>query len=101
MTIANTEDAKRVAACVKNHNGGRPKREKEETIKAMLCAAMPTTEAIQNFAKWFKRGERWAVELWFGYLWGKPVETQDLNLGGDIAIKTIIIHPPKKEDASE
>ena len=70
----------------KLRNGGRKPKTQEEEIARALNQALPTKDVVDKLAEAVKRRESWAVTLWFGYLWGKPIERQELTGAGGAAI---------------
>lgn len=85
MTLT-SEEAKRRVACRKNHKGGRPKREKEETIIKALDKQMSIAEVIKKLAERVSLLDMDAIKTWLAYRWGRPIETQELKLDGSLEI---------------
>ncbi len=74
-----TEQARALAAKAKHHNGGRKRKEEEDVIKAALDKAMPLDDVMNMFALAVKSRDPWAIPLWLGYHFGKPVERQEIT----------------------
>ena len=71
--------AKETASHRKTFGGGRKRKAEEDEIKAALEAAAPLVEVLKALAEKAKAGEGWAVNLYTGYYWGKPVERQEIT----------------------
>lgn len=84
---------------IKGNDGGpgRKADAERQDIRAMLCKEVPEPEAVALLAKRFRRGEPWAVKLWFAYLWGEPV--QKAELGGRDG-EVLIINIVRQDDQS-
>ena len=42
--------------------------------------------AHEQLKKALEEGEQWAIRLWFEYFYGKPKQTTDINMTGDVNI---------------
>lgn len=91
MAKLTSERAREIAAMRKEFHGGRKRAEDEENIRAALSAVLPIDTVLQAFAKAVKHRESWAVTLWLAYLWGRPVERQEVTGAEGDAITVRII----------
>jgi hypothetical protein len=66
---------------VKGHKGigGRKPRTAEEDIKRALERAKPENEVLAKLAEAIGRRESWAISLYLGYKWGKPIERKEID----------------------
>ena len=77
---------------VKGHGaigGGRKPRAAEQEIKTALRNAMPDADVVDMLASKVRDGEDWAITLWMAYLYGKPVQKEEITGkdGADLVIK--------------
>ena len=67
---------------VKGHGaigGGRKPRAAEQEIKTALRNALPDEDVIAVLASKVKDGEDWAITLWLAYLYGKPIQKEEIT----------------------
>jgi hypothetical protein len=82
-------DAARELAAKRKNPGRRPRAEEEE-IKKALRKAMPEDEAVQRLAALCRgRNALPALQLYFNYMWGKPIERREVSGPGGDAIEII------------
>ena len=77
---------------VKGHGpvgGGRKPRAAEQEIKTALRNALSDEKVIGKLADKVMLGEDWAITLWMAYLYGKPVQREEITGadGGNLVIK--------------
>ena len=85
FTAGNQEWKKRKA-----HNGGRKPRVAEEQIRAALEKAAPEQDVLKKLAAAIEQGEAWAITLYLAYMWGKPVERQELTGANGSAVTLVV-----------
>lgn len=51
-----------------------------DVIKRALRARLPDAEVINSLACAVQSQEKWAIELWLGYIFGRPVERSRLDI---------------------
>jgi hypothetical protein len=67
-----------------NKNAGRkPKADEQKLIEKL---GKYEDEAHKILKEAVKDGNSWAVKMYFEYMYGKPKETKDVNLTGDLPI---------------
>lgn len=69
---------------VGNKGGRKAKSEEQKLIERLTPMA---DEAHKQLTKALKGGEQWAIRLWFEYFYGKPKQTTDINMIGDVNIE--------------
>jgi|TARA_R100001163_G_scaffold2529_1_gene3937 hypothetical protein len=81
----------------KNNGGirkgaGRPKKVEEEKLIEKLDSLIDNDEVIKTLGKKIKEGSDRAMSLYFGYRYGKPKESVDINSseGFNINFKDLI-----------
>lgn len=77
---------------VKGHGaigGGRKPRAAEQEIKTALRNVLPDDVVVNKLAEQVRNGEDWAITLWMAYLYGKPVQKEEITGkdGGALVIK--------------
>ncbi len=60
-------------------NGGRKPRTGEQEIKTALAQAKPRVRVLEKLAEAIERREAWAIQLYFAYDWGKPLERHEIT----------------------
>ena len=68
---------------------GRPRKAAEQEIKTALRNALSDEKVIGKLADKVMLGEDWAITLWMAYLYGKPVQREEITGadGGNLVIK--------------
>lgn len=76
----------------KGNKGGRPKKADELKLIEKLDNLIDNDEVIKTLGKQIFKGDSRAMSLYFGYRYGKPKETVDINSseGFNINFKDII-----------
>jgi len=71
---------------------GRPKKVEEEKLIEKLDSLIDNDEVIKTLGKKIKEGSDRAMSLYFGYRYGKPKESVDINSseGFNINFKDLI-----------
>jgi len=74
------------------NKGGRPKKADELKLIEKLDNLIDNDEVIKTLGKQIFKGDSRAMSLYFGYRYGKPKETVDINSseGFNINFKDII-----------
>tara|TARA_R100001244_G_scaffold116650_1_gene86761 strand:+ start:88 stop:357 length:270 start_codon:yes stop_codon:yes gene_type:complete len=74
------------------NKGGRPKKADELKLIEKLDNLIDNDEVIKTLGKQILKGDSRAMSLYFGYRYGKPKETVDINSseGFNINFKDII-----------
>ena len=68
----------------KGNKGGRKAKSEEQNLIERLTPM--ATLAHDKLKEALKQSEPWAIKLWFEYFYGKPHQTTDVNLSGDVDI---------------
>ena len=76
----------------KGNKGGRPKKADELKLIEKLDNLIDNDEVIKTLGKQIFKGDSRAMSLYFGYRYGKPKESVDINSseGFNINFKDII-----------
>lgn len=66
---------------------GRPKGAKNKVDSGLKANLTEYSEdAEEQLMKAVKAGERWAIELWFAYVHGKPTQRVETEISGNTPI---------------
>ena len=75
----------------KNNGGhksaGRKSKAEEQNLIEKLSPM--ETKALEVFKKALNEEKQWAVKMYFEYMYGKPVETKDVNVTSETPIFNI------------
>lgn len=68
----------------KREGAGRKSKSEEQNLIEKLGPTEP--KALRELDKAVGEGKSWAIKLYMEYMYGKPRETKDINLSGDVPI---------------
>lgn len=77
-------DGRRNNKGTKGNKGGRPPKSEERKLIERLTPL--EDEAHAQLKKAVEKGQRWAIQMYFNYMYGKPKESVNINPDNDFHI---------------
>lgn len=79
-------DGRRNNRGTKGNKGGRPSKSEEMQLIERLNEHIDSDDVILKLKGMIDEGDFKALQLYMNYMYGKPRETKDVNLTGDVPI---------------